>query len=308
MLDGEHADRPLLADDRHAGEAVEQFLAGLGPVGEFGMAGGLVEVEDRRVLGDRSDQALAERELGDVHRLLVEADRGEQLEHAVAQQIDRADLARHRLGDDLHHLVELGLRAELRGHHVVKPGQDLAGGGGGSGGRPWQRPLSESADAFQSLSAKSIAAWSLCPRHGRKHSLGGVTMANIPPVQEKSLRAVSGDRRFQLLVEAVKDYAIYLLDAEGHVASWNSGAQRFKGYKADEIIGHAFFAASTPKRIAPTACPGERSRTAAEEGKFEAEGWRVRKDGSNVLGERASSIRSSTRTATCSASPRSPAT
>ncbi len=68
MLDGEHADRPLLADDRHAGEAVEHFLAGLGPVGEFGMARGLGEVEDRRVLGDGADQALAEREPGDVDR------------------------------------------------------------------------------------------------------------------------------------------------------------------------------------------------------------------------------------------------
>ena len=74
MLDGEHADRALLADDRHAGEAVEQFLAGLGPVGEFGVAGRLGEVQHRHVLGDRADQALAQRQLGDVDRGLVEAD------------------------------------------------------------------------------------------------------------------------------------------------------------------------------------------------------------------------------------------
>ena len=65
-------------------------------------------------------------------------------------------------------------------------------------------------------------------------------MANAPHNQEKSLRGVSGDRRFQLLVEAVKDYAIYLLDEGGHVASWNTGAQRFKGYAADEILGQHF--------------------------------------------------------------------
>ena len=126
MLDGEHADRPLLAHDRHAGEAVEQLLAGLGAIGEFGMARGLGEVEHRDLLGDRADQALAHRQLGDVDRALVEADGGEQLERAVAQQVDRADLARHRLGDDVDDLVELGLRARLRGHHVVQAGQYLA--------------------------------------------------------------------------------------------------------------------------------------------------------------------------------------
>ena len=65
-------------------------------------------------------------------------------------------------------------------------------------------------------------------------------MANVPPIQEKTLSAISGDRRFQLLVDAVADYAIYLLDAEGHVSSWNTGAQRFKGYTADEILGSHF--------------------------------------------------------------------
>jgi hypothetical protein len=127
MLDGEDSDRPLAADDRHSGEAMEQLLAGLAPIGEFGMARRLGEVEDRHVPGDRSDQPLAERELGDVDGALVEPDRGEQLEHPVAQQVDRADLALHRLGDDLDDLVELGLGARPRGHHVVQPGQYLAG-------------------------------------------------------------------------------------------------------------------------------------------------------------------------------------
>jgi PAS domain S-box-containing protein len=105
-------------------------------------------------------------------------------------------------------------------------------------------------------------------------------MANVPHLHENSLRGVSGDRRFQLLVEAVKDYAIYLLDAGGHVASWNSGAQRFKGYAADEILGAHFSRFYTDEDRA-AGVPGRALRVAQEEGKFEAEGWRVRKDGSH---------------------------
>jgi len=94
------------------------------------------------------------------------------------------------------------------------------------------------------------------------------------------LLGVSGDRRFQMLVEAVKDYAIYLLDLDGHVASWNSGAQRFKGYLADEILGEHFSRFYTDEERA-AGVPWRALTIAAEEGKFEAEGWRVRKDGSH---------------------------
>jgi PAS domain S-box-containing protein len=84
--------------------------------------------------------------------------------------------------------------------------------------------------------------------------------------------------RFHVLVNAVTDYAIYMLDPNGIIASWNSGAQRFKGYIESEIIGEHFSrfytdedrAADLPRRVL---------ETAAREGKFEAEGWRVRKDG-----------------------------
>jgi PAS domain S-box-containing protein len=88
-----------------------------------------------------------------------------------------------------------------------------------------------------------------------------------------------GDRRFHMLVDAVKDYAIYLLDAKGHVRSWNTGAQRFKGYRADEIMGEHFSRFYTDEDRA-AGLPERALRIAAEEGKFEAEGWRVRKDGS----------------------------
>jgi PAS domain S-box-containing protein len=84
--------------------------------------------------------------------------------------------------------------------------------------------------------------------------------------------------RFQLLVDAVKDYAIYLLDVDGRVATWNTGAQLFKGYTAEEIIGRHFSTFYTEEDRA-AGLPDRALRTAAENGRFESEGWRLRKDG-----------------------------
>jgi PAS domain S-box-containing protein len=84
--------------------------------------------------------------------------------------------------------------------------------------------------------------------------------------------------RFQLLVNAVTDYAIYMLDADGYVATWNPGARRFKGYDAEEIIGRHFSTFFTEEDRA-AGLPALALETAAREGRFEAEGWRVRKDG-----------------------------
>ena len=131
MLDGKHADGAFAAHDRHAGEAVEVFLAGFGAIGESGWLGGLGEVEHAPFFGDRPDQPLAQRQPGDVDRFLAQAVGGEQFERIVAQQIDRADFARHRLGDQVDDAVELGLRRSAPRHDVMQAGQDFAGGGGG---------------------------------------------------------------------------------------------------------------------------------------------------------------------------------
>jgi PAS domain S-box-containing protein len=88
----------------------------------------------------------------------------------------------------------------------------------------------------------------------------------------------SQEGRFQLLVDAVTDYAIYMLDPTGIVVSWNAGAQRFKGYMESEILGEHFSRFYTDEDLA-TELPRRALETAAREGKFEAEGWRVRKDG-----------------------------
>src|SRR5436305_482787 len=88
------------------------------------------------------------------------------------------------------------------------------------------------------------------------------------------------EQRFQLLVNAVTDYAIYMLEPTGHVATWNAGARRFKGYEAREIIGKHFSTFFTEEDKAAD-LPGHILRTAAEQGRFESEGWRVRKDGTH---------------------------
>ncbi|UZK66704.1 hybrid sensor histidine kinase/response regulator [Sphingomonas sp. M1-B02] len=88
----------------------------------------------------------------------------------------------------------------------------------------------------------------------------------------------TGNRRFELLVQSVTDYALYMLDATGRVVTWNPGAQRFKSYSAAEIIGEHFSRFFTPEDR-DAGLPARALETAAREGRFEAEGWRVRKDG-----------------------------
>jgi PAS domain S-box-containing protein len=84
--------------------------------------------------------------------------------------------------------------------------------------------------------------------------------------------------KFRRDIESVQDYAIYLLDIEGYVVTWNSGGQRIKGYSADEIIGQHFSAFYPPDaRVAGQ--PELALATAAQQGRFEEEGWRLRKDG-----------------------------
>jgi PAS domain S-box-containing protein len=85
--------------------------------------------------------------------------------------------------------------------------------------------------------------------------------------------------RFRLLVEGVVDYALYMLDPNGVISNWNTGAARIKGYSADEVIGQHFSRFFTEEDRAANV-PGMALKTAAETGKYEAEGWRVRKDGS----------------------------
>jgi len=98
------------------------------------------------------------------------------------------------------------------------------------------------------------------------------------PVSLKATEEVTNEL-FRLLVQSVKDYAIFLLDASGHVASWNEGAQRIKGYTEAEIVGK-HFSVFYPQSVKDSGWPDYELKTAAAEGRFEDEGWRVRNDGS----------------------------
>jgi PAS domain S-box-containing protein len=94
-----------------------------------------------------------------------------------------------------------------------------------------------------------------------------------------TIESLPDERRLQLLVHAVVDYALFLLNPEGRVVSWNTGARRLKGYEETEILGQHFSRFFTPedqRRCLPSTV----LQTAAKEGRFESEGWRVRKDGS----------------------------
>lgn len=94
---------------------------------------------------------------------------------------------------------------------------------------------------------------------------------------EQGLR--ESDERFRLLIEGTRDYAIFMLDPKGNVASWNPGAERIKGYRADEILGR-HFSCFYLSEDAESGKPARELELAEKEGRYEDEGWRVRKDGS----------------------------
>jgi PAS domain S-box-containing protein len=104
-------------------------------------------------------------------------------------------------------------------------------------------------------------------------------MTKRPPAPDNT---PAEERNFRLLVQGVIDYAIYMLDPNGIVTNWNAGAQRIKGYSADEIVGQ-HFRVFYEKNDQRRGLPERALETARREGKYEAEGWRIRKDGTRFL-------------------------
>jgi len=96
--------------------------------------------------------------------------------------------------------------------------------------------------------------------------------------REAEQALLESERRFRILVQGVTDYAIYMLDPEGRVTNWNVGAQRIKGYSPEEIVGEHFSRFYTPEDF-EAGVPARALDTARKTGRYEAEGWRVRKDG-----------------------------
>ncbi|MFL6574495.1 MAG: PAS domain-containing protein, partial [Burkholderiales bacterium] len=103
-------------------------------------------------------------------------------------------------------------------------------------------------------------------------------------IAERALAGHPTDELFRLLVTTVADYAIFLLDPAGHVVSWNTGAERIKGYAAAEIVGRHFSAFyPEPQRAAGE--PAAALARAEREGRHQVEGWRLRKDGTRFWAE-----------------------
>jgi PAS domain S-box-containing protein len=104
--------------------------------------------------------------------------------------------------------------------------------------------------------------------------------ATIAELESNQQELRQSEERFRLLVEGVRDYAIFMLSPDGRIVSWNEGAERIQGYKESEVIGEhisVFYAEENVER----GLPGEELRVAAIEGRFEEEGLRVRKDGTS---------------------------
>ncbi|HET7526499.1 MAG TPA: ATP-binding protein [Burkholderiaceae bacterium] len=102
---------------------------------------------------------------------------------------------------------------------------------------------------------------------------------SAPTIRE--LLSAESPETFRVLVDSVQDYAIFFLSPDGIVASWNTGAERIKGYRADEIIGKHFSVFYTPDALVKD-WPAEELRRSVQMGRFEDEGWRVRKDGTRL--------------------------
>lgn len=113
----------------------------------------------------------------------------------------------------------------------------------------------------------------------QEHKGLALVAGDVQARQRAEHRLRQSDEVFRLLVENVKDYAIFLLDIDGRVATWNQGAERIKGYKAHEIIGE-HFSVFYPKEARESRWPHRELELAAKDGRFVDEGLRVRKDGS----------------------------
>jgi len=119
------------------------------------------------------------------------------------------------------------------------------------------------------------------PGNGRIKDTPNGGKTPITPIGKSRLAEAirHGGSIYQMMVETVRDYAIFLLDPAGYIATWNAGAERLKGYSADEIIGQ-HFSVFYPKEAKDIGHPQREQEIATAEGRFEEEGWRIRKDGS----------------------------
>lgn len=168
--------------------------------------------------------------------------------------------------------VERLMPARLRAAHVIHRQHYRA--------RPYAREMGAGLDlvAVRKDGTEVPVEISLSPMQidGRLHVVSAIR--DVTQRRQAAVALRESEERFRLLVEGVTDYALFMLTADGRVAGWNAGAQRLMGYRAEEIVG-AHVSQFYPAEAARAGEPEHNLRVARQSGRMEAEGWRVRKDG-----------------------------
>src|SRR5262249_30327925 len=123
----------------------------------------------------------------------------------------------------------------------------------------------------------TVTVWPVCAPDGRTIGFANITR-DITERRQAQQALYESEPQFRPLVEGVRDCAIYMLAPSGNIMNWNAGAERMKGYSAEEIVGQHFSRFYTPEDRA-AGLPARVLATATRHGHYEGEGWRVRKDG-----------------------------